>query len=317
MYNGQCEGLMTDPIKISFCTTCKGRLHHLKETLPKNLSDNADYPHVEFVILDYGCPDGTAKWVKDTFPEEIKSGKILVAEFPSANGFYYPHAKNIAHRIAAEQGKFQGDPSHILCNVDADNSTGKGFATYIAQYFNGGAGTFLCNDAATKRVFRLEDKGVTHPRGRGCGGRIAVRKEDFYSIRGYDESFTKGWGPDDTYLVRRLMRRLICIPDIIPTHFLDSIPHENDERVKFAPDADALEQTKGFMARYANPATLGKIGGLIKRELSYLNSLSATSSHKDFGCGDVTIDKATISLVPLSRDLFSSRSRQPGVSIAR
>lgn len=43
---------------IAFCTTCKGRSYHLRQTLPQNLAANADYPTVKFIILDYEDQDG-------------------------------------------------------------------------------------------------------------------------------------------------------------------------------------------------------------------------------------------------------------------
>lgn len=58
-------------MKISFCTTCMGRLHHLKETVRKNLTDNADWADLEYVIVDYNSEDGTGDWVKSQFPREI------------------------------------------------------------------------------------------------------------------------------------------------------------------------------------------------------------------------------------------------------
>ena len=39
------------------------RLYHIRETLPRNVRDNKDYPYVEFVLLDYGSDDGLEDWV--------------------------------------------------------------------------------------------------------------------------------------------------------------------------------------------------------------------------------------------------------------
>jgi hypothetical protein len=46
--------------RLSFFTVCMGRLHHLQQTLMKNLAWNADHPSLEFVLLDYSSPDHLA-----------------------------------------------------------------------------------------------------------------------------------------------------------------------------------------------------------------------------------------------------------------
>ena len=47
--------------KISICTTCMNRLDDLKQTLPQNILDNADYTRTEFVLIDYNSSDGLPK----------------------------------------------------------------------------------------------------------------------------------------------------------------------------------------------------------------------------------------------------------------
>ena len=42
------------------------------------------------------------------------------------------HAKNMAHRLGIIEG------ADILCNLDADNFTGPGFASYIAEQMQAG-----------------------------------------------------------------------------------------------------------------------------------------------------------------------------------
>src|SRR5215217_7406658 len=99
------------PLKVSYCTTCKGRLKHIQETLPANVSTENKNAGVEFVIIDYDCPDGTKDWVKANFASEISSGRVRLAHYAPAPVFSMEHAKNLAARIAT------GD---IICNLDAD-----------------------------------------------------------------------------------------------------------------------------------------------------------------------------------------------------
>src|SRR5580704_1798101 len=62
--------------RISFCISCRGRLHHLRRTLPQNIADNRDYPNLEFVLLDYNSTDGLGEWVRHELSEEIASGRL-------------------------------------------------------------------------------------------------------------------------------------------------------------------------------------------------------------------------------------------------
>ena len=61
---------------ISFCISCRGRLHHLRRTLPQNIADNRDYPNLEFILLDYNSTDGLGEWVKHELSEEIANGQL-------------------------------------------------------------------------------------------------------------------------------------------------------------------------------------------------------------------------------------------------
>src|SRR6185369_12427359 len=184
------------PLKISFCTTCKGRLDHLMETLPKNLENSKSWPNVEFVILAYNDVS-VIHWVLENYPEEVRSGKIVLSnvemrpevdehgrvvspEFMS-DYFYYSHAKNAAHRMAS------GD---VLCNLDADNIMAPGYARWLGEAFTD---SFKTGKDIIARPLR-ENSGNTQVR--GSGGRIAISRENFYKLRGYEEAFD-AWGGED------------------------------------------------------------------------------------------------------------------------
>ena len=49
---------------LSIVTTCKGRLHHLRRSLPRFLAQ----PNTEVIVVDYDCPDGTSDVVAREFP---------------------------------------------------------------------------------------------------------------------------------------------------------------------------------------------------------------------------------------------------------
>lgn len=164
--------------KISICTTCMGRLHHLKQTLPQNILDNWDYrKKLEFLILDYNSNDGLGKWVKDALGKYVESG--LVAYYRTEEPKYYDmsHSRNIAFKLAS------GD---IVNNVDSDAYTNKGFASYINRQAN--VQPEKATFAKSRQLLR---------------GRLGFYKKDFIEILGgYDENL-HAYGHDDQDLLNR------------------------------------------------------------------------------------------------------------------
>jgi hypothetical protein len=176
---------VTKNYKISFCTTCMGRLHTLKKTLPKNIKHNKKYKNVEFVILDYNSQDGLEKWMKKKMMEHIKSGKVVYYKTTEPTLFSMAHSRNIAFKVAT------GD---IVNNLDADNYTidiGRDIPNECwASYLNR-----MANQSSEKVIFA---KGK-----RGMHGRIGFYKKEFIEmLGGYDEEI-KGYGHDDHDLVQR------------------------------------------------------------------------------------------------------------------
>lgn len=189
-------------LKISFCITCMDRLHHLMQTLPINIKNTESYQNKEFIVLDYGSKDNLKEWIK---PYNVKFFRTEKPKY-----FIAAHAKNIAHRQAT------GD---ILCNLDADNYLVEGFPEYINELFQ------------SKNCI-LGSGPVDLFGNAGCCGKIALKKEHFYSVNGYDEEQNLGWGWDDTSLRYRAkmhnnLEEVICDPK-----WSIVINHSNEERVK-------------------------------------------------------------------------------------
>ena len=119
-------------MKIVFCTTCKGRAQHVERTLPRNLSDNADYADFKILLLDYNSDDHLLEYVRAHHARDLASGRLVVYSYREPGPFRMSHAKNLAHRLAIEEG------ADVLVNMDADNWAAPGFATWIAEQFRGG-----------------------------------------------------------------------------------------------------------------------------------------------------------------------------------
>jgi len=199
-------------MKISFCTTCMNRLHHLVNTLPSNLQV-ASSINSEIVLLDYGSTDGLAEWVWNSWGQLqsfVQSGRFRFIRTDEPKYFWAAHAKNVTHRAAT------GD---ILCNLDADN------------YLVPGYPEFLYNSFSEDRKIIVPSSPKDPDGNNGTCGKIAVTKESFYSVNGYDESQDQGWGWDDTNFQfrARMHNNLRIVPCSIC--FNKVISHSNDERV--------------------------------------------------------------------------------------
>lgn len=169
---------------ISFCTTCKGRLWQLQQTLPTNVSRLEE--GCDIIILDYQSPDGLKEWLFENFDTEIQNGKIKYFSLNENYNYSSSYAKNLAHKLAT------GD---ILFNLDGDN------------YITGG----LIQELRT-----IKDSEIFLPRyhgnDEGSFGRLAYTKKTFYKLNGYNENIVGMKGDDGDLRAR-------CIPlQLVPRH---------------------------------------------------------------------------------------------------
>ncbi len=234
-------------IKISFCTTVMNRLSHLKETLPANLHDNEDCADLEFVILDYNSDDGLEDYIYANYRREIYSKRIVYFRSKTSKYFNRSHSRNLAFKLAR---------GRILCNIDADNYTGKGFASYVKKMFDSDRNIFL-SAIGSMQMGR-----------RDCLGRICLLKEDFFKIGGFDERMNS-YGFEDYDLINRLSMAGLKNTIITKRNFLTAIEHANVERLK-------------------NEAPVNSVRGL------YINYISASHSELLITFNDLHVQTAVI-----------------------
>ncbi len=214
-------------MKVSFCTTCMGRAHHLRQTLARNLADTVSWVRpeaVEFVVVDYSSPDDLVEWFEDdpALAPYRERGILRLVRVPHQTHFRHSHAKNLAHRAAT------GD---IVCNVDADNFVGAGFDAYLRAVFTRRPRSVV----ATSRL----DRGLVDPRWQGCMGRVALRRTDFDALGGYDESDRfRGWSGEDHDLLLRAVRSRLVPVQLRDRRFLEVVTHSDLERVAFTEHED-------------------------------------------------------------------------------
>ena len=195
-------------MKVSFCTTCMGRLYHLEQTILRNIEAVADYDECEFILLDYNSKDGLKEWVAENLDVHMKTGRVKYYRTDEPSYYISSHAKNLAHKMAS------GD---ILCNIDSDITIPNGFCDFIK-------GVFLENENSIISFDSKDRQGNN-----GCAGIIAAKREHFYSVNGYDEKIYLGWGYDDmNYQFRCRMHNNLRL--VTPEPICSCIDHSNEVR---------------------------------------------------------------------------------------
>jgi hypothetical protein len=196
---------------IVFCTTCKNRTQHLRETLPRNLDDN---PNSLFVVVDYNSQDDLIPFLRE-FSTDIKDGRLSVFHYEGHPIFRMAHAKNLAHRLGAMVG---GD---VLVNLDADNFAGSRFEEFAEERFS------------EERIF-LWGRMIKGEMDRGINGRIAVEQDAFFKLGGYDERKFTHWGSDDKDFNLRLRASDYRAVEI-DRQYLTAVKHNDAMRFKEYP----------------------------------------------------------------------------------
>ena len=209
-------------MRVAFCTTNRNRTQHLRQTLPKNLTDN---PRSLFIVLNYNSEDDLLDWLRADHCRDIEAERLVCYSNLAEPKFRMAHAKNQAHRLGILEG------ADVLVNLDADNLTGAGFEDFIEREFNHLRGIFL---------YALMLKGKMT---RGVNGRIAIDKDAFLASGGYDESKFDGWGSDDKDLYLRL-RSLGYDGVQIPPSYLMAVAH--NDRLRFREYPALAEQSEDF-----------------------------------------------------------------------
>jgi glycosyltransferase involved in cell wall biosynthesis len=192
--------------KISFCTTCRNRLWQFLKTFEVNAELVGNKKDVEWIILDFCSADRLDDYMTSVLPNFSK--RIVYIRLIDNLPWHVSVAKNMAHSFAT------GD---ILANLDCDNFIGH-FWDMIRVGFK--------ND----NIILHNWSGIS---GDGTFGRIALTKNTFHSLGGYDERFFP-MGYQDTDLLNRARcmgfhyLRALCYPSLaIPNTKKESIANCN------------------------------------------------------------------------------------------
>ncbi len=208
----------TEP-RISIIIPCKGRLNHLRQTLPYWLQQQFR-PH-EILVVDYGCPDGCGDWVQLHYPE------VRVVRADPVSGFNVCRCRNLGAAHAS------GD---YLAFADADFIAPPDYLQRMAEQIRAGK-DLIC--------IAHYDSGQM-----GLDGTCTVATRLYRQVHGYDESHPT-YGFDDTDFYRRCEAAGATRGYL---HNCQCLPHDDRERMRFYPEQDkatALERSGQWLAQQA------------------------------------------------------------------
>lgn len=202
----------------------KDRLHHLKASLPAVISQRSTGDFI--IVVDYDCPNETANFVSEFFPE------VQIVKLDDAPIFNLSHARNLGAKAAPPE-------TEVLIFLDADSVPQPGWL-----------------DAVSVPI-TLGDFGLVH-----CGpGSCGVRKSLYEEVRGYDESF-EGWGDESHDFWRRC--EAIEPATTYTRNLLEVLGHSDKERTKHYIEQDIKKnqqnssQHRRNKKRKVNPGGFGK-----------------------------------------------------------
>lgn len=240
--------------RLSFCTCIFNRASQLKATWDQNYEQIQAYPDTEWCIFDCGSWDGIYEFIRAKLPT-------------ISHRVRYCHAnqKMVWHTSVAKNGAHFMSSGRILMNLDADNFLVKNTRDMILSYIPRKFDVFhLCYDELYHR---------------GTYGRVAISREAFYKVRGYDEAIPPV-GTQDVDLMERAKGfgyRKGCTR----TEGGDAIQHGDEMRIAHLPDNRPAEDWytlgRAVMAQnLANKKFIANDPGIIERWEQFLREECTT-----------------------------------------
>jgi glycosyltransferase involved in cell wall biosynthesis len=197
-----------DPPLASIIVTCKGRLHHLRRTLPSMLAQRCAFCY-EVVVVDFGCPHGTFDWCRSLDVRNLVALKVL----DYSDEFQLSRSRNCG--ASAARGR-------LLAFVDADMFLDATWLETVVEVMRHGR-IGLCTVVPDFRD------------GWDRAGSCIVSAAVFHAVRGYDEAL-RGWGSED---VDFCCRCAACtLAGKFAPSLLTPIKHGHEERVRYQADKD-------------------------------------------------------------------------------
>jgi hypothetical protein len=190
---------------VTIVVPCKGRLHHLRESIPCLLRQRTSCEFL-IVVVDYGDPDRSYEWVADQRVPQLSAIRVR----DGVDEFNLSRARNCGACIASHR---------LIAFIDADAlCDARWLDNAIAPILSGGA-------VAVIPDWPWPEPGIPP----GCGISV-VKTSVFHQVRGFDESF-RGWGHEDKDFIGRVgqIGRIASFD----SNLVELIPHDLESRVTY------------------------------------------------------------------------------------
>ena len=238
---------------FSIVTTCKGRLEHLKLSLPAMLEQGAG----EVIVVDYSCPEGTGDYVREHFPA------VRVVTVENESHFSNWKARNAGAAVVKTDFV-------VFCDADV---------VLKRDVVEGVVATLPERSFGTFRGFapdRLRRPGSRLSANQLKGFQI-VPAAAFRSVEGYDEVLEGYASGADTDLQARLKLAGIEPFDLDPKIVARTIDHSDADRLQHHRQGIRISYGAGLLYRSAKTIVLQLTGeleaSLETRQKIYANAL--------------------------------------------
>ena len=219
---------------FSIITTCKGRLEHLKRSLPTMVAQDA-----EVIVVDYSCPEGTADFVERDYPQ----AKVVRVE--GQKGFSNWNARNRGAAVATGE---------MLLFCDADTILAEGAVAKIAEVLPPKSYGFFTRVATEK--FNRSNSRLAKNQMRGFH---VLPARAFRALGGYDdvpEGYAAG---GDTDLEDRMNQQGLKGFQLGEGLVEDVIEHPHESRFTHHSDPIVISYAAGLLYRRAKIALMNQL----------------------------------------------------------
>jgi glycosyltransferase involved in cell wall biosynthesis len=217
---------------FSIITTCKGRLEHLKRSLPKMVAQRCQ----EVIVVDYSCPESSGEFVARHFPS------ARVVRVAGEEHFSNWRARNAGAPVAT---------SDVLVFVDADTILSDAAIEWLSRHFPEAAYGFFDRD-----ISRSFNSGGTRLATNQLKGFHVVPASVFRMVGGYDEVLEGYAAGGDTYLEERLSLAGLARHSLDPRMVAEVIQHDAASRSEHHADPVKTSYCAGLLYRTAKLAVL-------------------------------------------------------------
>jgi glycosyltransferase involved in cell wall biosynthesis len=213
---------------LTYITTCKGRLDHLRQTLPRV----AAQPGVNIVVVDYDCPQQSGRWVSENFPE------ARVVRIENEPGFNVAIARNAGGHSAV---------TPWLAFFDADILIGDGFFDAVTGSLV--PGRFYRPSPVTWQTW----------------GSVICERDAFLKVDGYDTAY-EGWGGEDDDFYTLLEFAGIKAGSV-DGRALSEISHTDEMRTRFHSEGKKRSHQRNQIYRMAKFDVMRLVRGFMPLSL--------------------------------------------------